>query len=414
MAVQRLALLGGEPVRREPFPAYPIITEREKAAVLRVLDSGQLSTFHANFLGGERVQEFERRFAEFHGVRHAVSVNSGTAALHLAVAAAGVQPGEEVLVPSYTFTATASAVLMHNAVPVFVDVDPRTFCLDVEQARRLITPKTKAIIPVHLLGTVCDMAPILALAKAHGLAVIEDTAQAPGAARGGRLAGTWGDAGTFSFQETKNLMTGEGGMLITDRDDVAEHARLVRNHGEAWMAGKPRSYVATLLGWNYRMTELEAAIGIEQLARLAEWNAHRRDLARLLTQQLPGDGLAPQAVEPGVEHVYHMYGLRYDEAQTGVPRRSVIEALRAEGIPAGPGYPHPLYRNPLFQEGGRVDYRRVHHPVAERLCANEALWLPVVRPPATREDMRDITRAFEKVWAQREQLREHAMEAAAR
>jgi len=406
-----LALFGGTPVRSRPFPVHPIIGAGEKAAVLRVLDSGRLSTFHSNFLGGEHVQRFERQFADYHGVRHAVAVNSGTAALHVAVAAAGVERGDEVLVPSYTFTATASAVLMHQAIPVFVDVDPRTLCLDVEQAARLITPRTKAIVPVHLLGNVCAMESIVALAQAHGLAVIEDTAQAPGASRAGRFAGTWGDAGAFSFQETKNLMTGEGGMLITNRDDLAERARLVRNHGEAWVAGKPRSYVADLLGWNYRMTELEAAIGSEQLARLDEWNARRRELAQLLTERLPSAGLTPQEVDPGVTHAYHIYGLRYDEVQTGVPRRAILEALRAEGVPASPGYPHPLYRNSLFQGHERGEYRRVYHPVAERLCSSEAIWLSVVRPPATPQDMQDIIGAFEKVWGQMDQLREYARQA---
>src|SRR5574337_364117 len=189
-----LAILGGTPLRTKPFPPYPIIGERERRAVLEVLDDGTLSGFHANFLGGPRVQAFEREFAAYFGARHAIAVNSGTAALHVALAAAGVGPGDEVIVPCYTFTATATAVLHHNAIPVFVDVDPRTFCVTAELIDAAITPRTKAVVPVHLLGNVCRMDAILDLARRHGLAVIEDNAQSPGAEFQGRRAGTLGDA----------------------------------------------------------------------------------------------------------------------------------------------------------------------------------------------------------------------------
>lgn len=411
------ALLGGTPVRNRPFPAYPVIGDEEKRAVMEVLDSGQLSTFSASrqgFLGGRKIQAFEAAFASYHGVSHAIAVNSATSGLHAAVAACEVGPGDEVLVPPYTFTATATAVLHHNAIPVFVDVDPATFCMDPERIEAAITPQTRAIIPVHLLGHPADMDRILDIARRHGLKVIEDCAQAPGARYKGRLVGTMGDCGVYSFQETKNMATGEGGMVITNDPDLAERARMIRNHGEAVVAGEARKYLTSTIGWNYRMTEIEAAIGIVQLGKLNRLNQGRRDLAAYLLDRLPRHaGLAYPVEAAHVHHVYHVFGMTYDEAAVGLPRARFIEALVAEGIPVGPGYPRPLYHNPLFQERlaygkqgcpftcrlyqGAVSYAKGLCPVAEDLCAQAALWTFVVRPPASEADMQDIVNGFEKV-----------------
>jgi perosamine synthetase len=412
-----LAILGGKPVRATPFPAYPVIGEDEKRAVMEVLDSGQLSTFSASrqgFLGGRKIQAFEAAFAEYHGVSHAIAVNSATSGLHAAVAACGIGPGDEVIVPPYTFTATATAVLHHNAIPVFVDIDPETFCLDPGRVEAAITPHTKAIIPVHLLGHPADMDRILALARRHGLKVIEDCAQAPGARYKGRLVGTMGDCGVFSFQETKNMATGEGGMVITNDPGLAERARMVRNHGEAVIAGEARKYLTSTIGWNYRMTEIEAAIGLVQLTKLDRLNQARRDLACYLLDRLPRHpGMKYPTEAAHTEHVYHVFGMTYDETAVGLPRARFIEALLAEGIPVGLGYPRPLYHNPLFQDRiaygtkgcpftchlyqGTVSYAKGLCPVAEDLCARTALWTFVVRPPATERDMEDIVAGFEKV-----------------
>ena len=416
--LSKLALLGGKPIRTKPFPAYPVIGEEEKQAVMEVLDSGQLSTFSASrqgFLGGRKIQAFEAAFAEYHGIRHAIAVNSATSGLHAAVAACEVGPGDEVIVPPYTFTATATAVLHHNAIPVFVDVDPVTFCMDPAQFDKAITPRTKAVIPVHLLGHPADMDAILAIARRHHLKVIEDCAQAPGARYKGRLVGTMGDCGVFSFQETKNMATGEGGMVITNDPDLAERARMIRNHGEAVIAGEPRKYLTSTIGWNYRMTEIEAAIGIVQLKKLNTLNRQRHELAAYLLDAMPDHpGLTYPLEPPQIDHVYHVFGMNYDETKTGPSRARFIAALLAEGIPVGPGYPRPLYHNPLFQErlaygkqgcpftchlyGGTVSYAKGLCPVAEALCAQSALWTFVVRPPATIRDMQDIVTAFEKVW----------------
>lgn len=417
---KKLAINGGVPVRRRPFPPYPILGTPERQAVLRVLDRGVLSGFPSHFLGGTEVQSFEKEFADHFGVAHAIAVNSGTAALHVALAAAGVGPGDEVVVPCYTFTATASAVLHHNAIPVFADVDPRTFCVTAASIEAALTPRTKAIIPVHLLGHPCDMGGIMALAKRKNLIVIEDNAQSPGATWRGRHAGTIGDAGTFSFVETKNLVTGEGGMVVTNRDELAERCRLVRNHGEVYVAGKPRSYVANILGWNYRMTELEAAIGRAQLTRFDRWTDQRIINAEFLSGHLRFPGISIPYRDKRARHVYHLYGVLFDESVVGIPRRVFQRALVAEGVPWSLGYPHPLYKNPLFQEGTvygvdgcpftcrpgvrAPDYRALRLHVAESLCGHRALWTHAIRPPANRKDMKDVVNAFEKVYECRHEL----------
>jgi perosamine synthetase len=432
--VNTLAMLGGKPVRKKPFPAYPVIGNEEKQAVMEVLDSGQLSTFSASrqgFLGGRKIQAFEAAFAGYHGAHHAIAVNSATSGLHAAVAACDIGPGDEVIVPPYTFTATATAVLHHNAIPVFVDIHPTSFCLDPACVEAAITPRTKAVIAVHLLGHPADMDAILAIAHRHGLKVIEDCAQAPGARYKGRLVGTMGDCGVFSFQETKNMATGEGGMVITNDAELAERVRMVRNHGEAVVAGEARKYLTSTIGWNYRMTEIEAAIGLVQLGKLENLNQARKELAGYLLENLPAHPALTYPVEPSsVDHVYHVFGMRYDEARLGVPRSRFIEALIAEGVPAGPGYPRPLYHNPLFQDrmaygkhgcpftchlyGGVVSYAKGLCPVAEDLCSSSALWTFVVRPPATADDMQDIVAAFEKVIGHSHLLKEPEHETSVR
>lgn len=415
----KLALLGGTPVRSKPFPPYPIIGKEEKQAVLEVLDSGKLSTFLAvpgeYFLGGKKIKEFERRFAEYHGVKYAVAFNSATAALHAAVVAVGVQPGEEVIVPPYTFTSTATCVLMHNAIPVFADVDDEIYGLDPKAVAHAITPLTRALIPVHLFGHPANMDGLMALAREHNLKVIEDSAQAPGAKYKGRLVGTIGDCGIFSFTENKNITTGEGGMLITNDADIAEIARMVRNHGEVILEGQAvRTYTSTMLGWNYRMTEMEAALGIVQFGRMDELNQARIDLANYLAEKLKSiDGLLTPVVYPGCKHVYYVYALKYDEERVGIPRDLFVKALNAEGIPFGAGYVRPLYLSPLYHDKkpfafkhykGNATYDKGLCPTAERLHERELILTPIVRPPATFADMEDAVIAIHKIIERRTEL----------
>jgi len=422
---KKLALFGGEKVREKPFPPHPIIGEEEKRAVMQVLESGQISTFIAqpgeHFLGGKKIRQFEENFAKYHQMKFAVAFNSATAALHAAVVACGVRPGEEVIVPPYTFTSTATCVLMHNAIPVFVDIKPDIFCLDPEKMERAITPRTRAIIPVHLFGHPADMEQIMAIAKKHNLKIIEDCAQAPGAIYKGKKVGTIGDCGIFSFTESKNIMTGEGGMLITNSEKIAEIARMVRNHGEVILESQTqRTYRSDILGWNYRMTEMEAALGIVQFGKMDELNQRRIELADYLAGKLAGlDGLQPPVVYPDVKHVYYIFAMKYDEARAGISRDKFVKAVVAEGIPLGTGYVKPLYLNPIYHEnkpfiynyyGQGISYDKGICPVTERLYEKELILTLVCRPPATRADMDDIVQAMRKVLENKRELQKETSE----
>jgi dTDP-4-amino-4,6-dideoxygalactose transaminase len=420
---KKLALLGGKKVREKPFPHHPIIDEEDKRAVIEVLESRNLSTFCAEpgeqFLGGEKIRQFEGDFSKYHRIKFAVAFNSATAALHAAVVGCGVKAGEEVIVPPYTFTSTATCALMHNAIPVFVDIKPDNFCLNPAKFEQVITPRTRAIIPVHLFGHPADMDEIMAIAKKHNLRVIEDCAQAPGATYKGRLVGTIGDCGIFSFTESKNIMTGEGGMLITNDEEVAEIARMVRNHGEVILETQTRrTYKSDILGWNYRMTEMEAALGIEQLKKLDKYNSQRIELANYLSENLMEiDGLTPPVVYPWVKHVYYVLAVKYDQDIIGIPRNLFVEALAAEGIPFEAGYVRPLYLNPIYHEnksfiynyfGSEISYEKGICPVTERLYEKEMMVTPVCRPPATQDDMVDIVKAVRKVIENKKELQQSA------
>lgn len=416
---QKLALFGGPKTRTEPFPPHPIIGHEEKTAVLEVLERGRLSTFIAQagplFLGGEKIKQFEREFATCHEVKYAVAFNSATAALHAAIVAVGVEAGEEVIVPPYTFTSTATCALMHNAIPVFADIDENTCCLDAGGVERLISPLTRAIVPVHLFGHPADMDALLSVAKKHNLKVIEDCAQAPGAEYKGRVVGTMGDCGIFSFTESKTVTTGEGGMLITNDPDIAMLAQMVRNHGEVIAEEETqRSYRSSLLGWNYRMTELEAALGIVQMGRLKDLNAQRIALAGYMTERLEKlPGLTPPHVDSQCKHVFYVYPFFYDETAVGLPRTEFAKALIAEGIPVGAGYVKPLYLNPIYHENkpaayrlynGNANYDKGICPVAEEMHDRKLLLLGVVRPPATSTDMDDIIAAMTKILENRDEF----------
>ena len=409
--MKKLAIFGGKKIRDKPFPKYPVITSDEKNAVLEVLESGNLSTFVAspgeNFLGGKKIREFEEKFASYMGTKFAIAFNSATSALHAAVAAVGVNPGEEVIVPPYTFTSTATSVLMHNAIPVFSDVKQDTYCLDPTKLNDNSTTLTRAIIPVHLFGHPCDMDEIMKIADKNNYKIIEDCAQAPDATYKGRKVGTIGDCGIFSFQETKNMMTGEGGMLITNDEQIANAARMVRNHGEVILPTmKTRTYESEILGWGYRMTELEAAIGIIQLQKLKKQNDDRIKLVEYLTNKIHTiDGLT-HFKEDHVKHVYYAYSFSYDEEKIGIQREKFCEAMRAEGIPCSGGYVKPLYLNPLYMEKrafafkhyeGNVKYEKGICPIAELLSEKLLVIIPICRPPATFEDMDDIFNAIKKV-----------------
>ncbi|HYM14033.1 MAG TPA: DegT/DnrJ/EryC1/StrS family aminotransferase [Dehalococcoidia bacterium] len=353
--------------------AQPIIEDEERAAVLEALESGQLAQ-------GPRVAAFEHAFAEYVGVRHAVAVSSGTAALHLALLAHGVGPGDEVIVPAFSFAATANTVLHCGARPVLVDVREADFGIDVAQIEAAITPRTKAIVPVHLYGQMCDVAAVREICARRGVALIEDAAQAVGATAGEVRAGATG-TGCFSFYATKNLQTGEGGMVTTDDAAVADRVRLLRSQGER------TRYVTEEAGYNYRMTEIAAALGLAQLPKLDARTQARRANAARLNELLAGNArvVTPREVA-GRCHVWHQYTVR---VPAGREARDRLQAgLRERGIEAAVFYPTPIHRQPLYE---RLGYGGVSLPVAERL-AGEVLSLPV-HPALTAADVETVTAA---------------------
>ncbi len=357
--------------------AHPLIEDEERQAVLDVLASGQLAQ-------GPRVAAFEDAFARYIGVRHAVAVNSGTAALHLALLAGGIGPGDEVIVPAFSFAATANTVLHAGARPVFVDVRHDDFGIDVTQIERAITPRTRAIVPVHLYGQMCDIEPVAAICGRKGLVLIEDAAQAVGASRRGTNAGTSG-TGAFSFYATKNLQTGEGGMITTNDDAIADRARLLRSQGER------TRYVTEEAGYNYRMVEMAAALGLAQMPKLDARNERRRANATRLAELLAGNEkiVTPKEL-PARVHVWHQYTIC---VLAGADARDRLQVrLRERGIETAIFYPAPIHRQPLYQRLGYVDVRM---PVAERL-AGEVLSLPV-HPALSADDIETIAAAVNEL-----------------
>lgn len=421
-----LALLGGPPVRVTPFLTQNTVGEEEKRAVMEVLDSGVLSQFlgepSQDFYGGPQVRRTEQAFADYFGTKFAVTTNSATTALHAAVAACGLGPGDEVIVPPFTMTASATVILMQNAVPVFADIHPDTFCLDPAAVRRAVTPWTRAIMMVDLFGQPAHWDEIRNIAREHDLRIIEDAAQAANARYRGTLAGALGDVGVISLNYHKIIHCGEGGVLLTSDPELAQRAQLFRNHGEAVVEDFDLPNIANAFGSNYRMTEIEAGIARIQLTRLEGLFEHRSRLAHYLTNRLAGlPGIVPPTIEPNVTSAYYMYTVKLS-TELGVRRKTFVAALNAEGIPFGEGYVRPLYLQPMYQQRsaynrgcpwtcghyqGTVSYERGLCPVAERLHEQELIVAMVCHPPQTEADMDDIATAFEKVLSHLPALREY-------
>lgn len=415
----KLALRGGEKTVNREFPPQQDFGEEEKRLVLEVIDSKMISGFLASpgerFMGGPKLKELERLFKEYYGTAHALAVNSATAGLHAAIAAINVNPGDEVIVPPYSMCASATAIVMHNAIPVFVDIDERNFNIDPQAIRKAITPQTKAIVVVHLFGYPADMDEIMKIAREHGLKVIEDVAQAPACAYKGRLLGTIGDLGVFSFNQNKTISTGEGGMVLTNDDQLARRISLIRNHGEVLTEHYPVDTIAGIVGYNYRMTELEAAMGIAQWGKLQRLTEHRVRLAKYLTQQLKpfAPMIQPIPVDPGRDHVYFVYPMKFNARAAGIHRNTFAEAVRAEGLPMVAGYLRPIYWEPMYQQllaygdGGfpfrgphvkrEISYPKGLAPVCERMYMEELLTTPLCRFPLTETDIDDLVRAMAKV-----------------
>jgi perosamine synthetase len=353
--------------------ARPQMGEEEKQLVWEAMASGSLAQ-------GPRVREFEERFAEFIGTSRAVATSSGTTALHLALLGHDIGPGDEVITVAFTFIASANSILYTGARPVFVDIDERDFCMDPAALEAAITPRTRAIMPVSLYGQPADMPAIAEIAERHGLAIVEDAAQAHGAAVDGRRSGTWG-VGTFSFYPTKNMTTGEGGMLTTDDAELADRMRLLREHGM-----KVR-YHHDVLGYNFRMTDIAAAIGLAQLPKLPAANERRRTIAARYDAELKGV-ITPE-VREGATHVYHQYTIRVRE------RDAFVDKLRGRGVGSAVYYPIPVHRQKPFLALG---YGREQLPVTDRLT-EQVLSIPV-HPSLTDDEVATVIGAVNEIAAE--------------
>ncbi len=422
--MNKLAICGGTPVRTKLFPAYNTIGEEEKRAVLTVLESGNLSQFlgawHKDFYGGPYVQAFEKEWSTLFKVKHTISVNSNTSGLFAAIGACGIQPGDEVIVSPYTMSAGAIAPLIYGAVPVFADIDIDNFGLDPASIERCITPRTKAILVVHIFGNPSKMNEVMQIARKHNLTVIEDCAQAPMAMYKDKLVGTIGHIGVFSLNYHKHVHTGEGGVVVTNDDLLAEKLFLIRNHGEQVVEAKGTLDLLNTQGFNYRMTEIAAAIGIEQLKKLPGLLVERRKNIDYLTNGFEQiQGLTAPLVEQGNTHAYYVHPLKYDQSLfSGVHRNRYVDALKAE-LPSavmredtpliGAGYVKPLYLQPIYQQRisacsfncprytGQVSYAPGICPNAEQLHYNELITHEFMRPGMSTLDLMDVINAFQKV-----------------
>jgi dTDP-4-amino-4,6-dideoxygalactose transaminase len=420
-----LAILGGKPVRTSPFPSWPVFGAEEETALLGVLRGGE---WWRNACGEvdephrpseAKTTQFARAFAAYHDCEFGIPCATGSAALEIALKAMRVGPGDEVIVPPYSFIATATAPLHVGATPIFCDIDPETFCIDPQKFAAAITPRTRAVVPVHFAGVAADMEQILSIAGSKAIAVLEDAAHSHGGAWKGQKLGSIGAAGTFSFQFSKNMTAGEGGMIVTND---AELAHLCESY--VWGGREPGRpwYEHHRLGWNYRLSEFHAAVLGGQLTRLEQQTQQRMTNGLYLASQLAQIRGVRVLKLPAYASTptFHIFVLRFDEQAFGITRQAFIEALEAEGVPCFGGYAFPLYKNPLFlnQEfypsqsmpNARGPVADVNYAEFEDLCpaseaaCNEAVWLEQRLLLGTQDDMNDVVSAIEKIWQHRSQL----------
>ena len=412
---EKLALLGGKPLLPEGFfKKWPPVRQQDRDYVMSVLDRGPSSA------DTPHIKALEEEWAEYIGTKYALVTNSGTSALHMAVAASGLGPGDEVIVPAFTFLATATAVLHHNAIPIFVDSDPETLQIDASQIEAKITERTKAIIPVHLNGVTADMDAVMAVAAKHGLILIEDCAQAHGCTYKGKKVGSFGDMAEFSINQWKHLSAADGGLLNTDDDELRAKAEMVRRFGETIHKGKARQYNSYTMGWMYRATDFVAAFARSQLTRLDEMNAQRVVNGRYLDGELAKiNGIRLQKITEGSSQLYWFYVSLLAPEDLGIDvepakfRVAVQEALRAEGVNAGLWQTRPVPRQQLFLDqvgygkgcpwdcchyGGSVNYAEESYPGAQAIC-DRTVWISHgYAPDNGREQLDGIVEAYHKVF----------------
>lgn len=417
-----LAINGGKPVRTAPWLDNFTTGEEEKIAVSRVLNSGYLSLFEGShtpdhpfsFYGGPEVQKLEKSWREYYGSAHAVSMNSATSGLYAAMGALGIGYGDEVIVSPYTMSACAIAPLVYGAIPIFADVDPATGSLDPKSIRRLISEKTKAILLVHQFGIPADMDAIMSLAREFNLRVVEDCAQAHGAKYRSRFVGTFGDIGVYSLNVNKSIQTGEGGVCVTNNDDVAYRLALIRNHGEAVVGGAGYDNIENIAGYNYRLTELQAAIATEQLKKLDILNEKRLAMVSAFIDGISDiPYLHALSADYETRSTYYVVPVKFDEKMAGISRNEYAAALNKEGALFFQGYVRPLYLQPLYQKKTlykhgypftapenrecRMDYHSGLCPTAESLHFHGMLINEHIRPPQVMADVEDLVSIIHKV-----------------
>lgn len=400
--MSKLAINGGEPVRTEPFAKWPVWNQEEIDAVTAVVKTSKWGSLH-----GDYTKQFEETYAKAHDAKYGIAISSGTTALRIALMAAGVGPGDEVIVPAYTFIATASAVIEAGAVPIFVDIDPETYNIATEQIEPAMTPRTRAIMPVHFGGRPADMDQILEIAKKHNLVVIEDAAQAWGSSWKGTHVGALGDAGCFSFQSSKNVTSGEGGIILTNDETIN---KMVRSHYNCGRSEDGLWYEHYYFGSNLRITEFQSAILQVQFNRYPELMKKRQDNAKYLSEQLREiEGVELMKDDPRVtSNSTHLFIWRYKkEAFNNVPKAKFLDVMRKEGIQISAGYSLSVYKQPVFQKSafgpaGRVidlgvDYSKLNFPESDKACEDEGIWFNQNQFLGTKQDMDDIVTAIKKV-----------------
>lgn len=411
----KLAITGGKPLRKKPFPSWPMGTKEELAALKDVLAS---SKWGGQPFPGKHAALFAKKFAKYHTAQYAQCVNTGTVAIQASLIAIGIRPGDEVIVPAYTWEGTVGPVLLVNAVPVFVDIDPDTYCLDAKLIEAAITPKTKAILPVHLGMRFADMDEILQVAKKHNLKVVEDCAHAHGGMWKGKGAGSMGDLGAFSFQSSKLITSGEGGAVITNN---LEYMELVQSYINAGRASLTDQYHHRIIGFNYRLGEFQAAVLTPQLERLPEQGAKRKKNMKHFEARLQKTseiGLLKPDPRITRQAPYGYVFKYYEDRAKGIPRAAFVAALQLEGIPCDGLFYEPVYKSSLFPIKGEdfpalswgrekpLDLRNMYScPEADRAAYHEAVWFPHQNFLGGTKDVDEIADAIQKVLANIEELR---------